>query len=310
MKQPIILSIIPSSPDLSKSLTEDLTGILPNFFKEKNLHLDLREPIFNGTQYDTMKAMLECDVVVFDASVEWGETSGYDSNYKAATANPISDDHILVVSRTKLPINFVPMRCNIPILGEEEKIEINGVRQSKYHYTNQEIIKWLRDVNDFLRRLVFRQMKKMQRKMIAPGSKMGGIFKELTYKSFIQSINSHVYDPSFTENRVVSCPNCRGKGIAIEDFRNEKFIKDFIKTNSDDPDEMRAINERGFYCTSEQELEEIVSSGKWSCPKCNKTFDVVYRENNNQYRWWPMRMGQRTGPDGVIIEKMPVYEIL
>ncbi|NOU17727.1 MAG: hypothetical protein HOO91_09235 [Bacteroidales bacterium] len=42
----------------------------------------------------------------------------------------------------------------------------------------------------------------------------------------------------------------------------------------------------------------------------NKTFSVVYRENNNQYRWWPVRMGQRTGPNGVIIEKIPVYEIL
>ncbi|NVO12014.1 MAG: hypothetical protein HXX16_18800 [Bacteroidales bacterium] len=541
MNQTITLSFIASSSDLGKDLAEKLNEFLPLFFKKKNFKLNLQPFIFNGNQYDMMKAMLECDVVIFDASVEWNEISGYDSNYEAATTNPTTDDRILVVSRTKLPINFVPMHCNIPILGEEEKIEVNGVRQSKYHYTNDEIVKWvekeltimiaderipkkpemkldvppfdqlstignklttqieknsldsleymkmknkgkrgafisyrtryfkeklggtdvmdlvqiirekhdnpdypvliygdgdisheflteqrsweivgfmdrrireveevwifksyvkngvdpstvsnyfdswwtqgeilalmyikagsphdlpkkiflfdpytrqieeksadfipnlsdelhqeiaryyanadalesgnenmgymrmLRSVGGILRRLAFYQMKRMQHKIFSDDSEIGKVLKENTYKNFIQSINSHVYDVSFTESRIVSCPNCRRKGVSIEDFKNEDFVKDFIKTNSEVPIEILDINARGFYSITGEKLEKIITNGKWSCPRCNKTFSVVYRENNNQYRWWPLRVGQRTGPDGVIIEKIPVYEIL
>lgn len=541
MNQQLTVNILAHSSEESKSLVKGLITLLPSFFREKGFDLSLREPITNGTQFDMLKALLESDVVIFDASVEGDEISGYDSNYEAATANPISDDRILVVSRTKLPINFVPMRTNIPILGEEEKIVLNGVLQSKYRYTNEEIISWvkkeltemiaearipkkpemkfevppfdqlstignkltsyieknsmdsleymknknkgkrgafisyrtryfneklggtnvmdlvkiikekhnnpeypvlvyadgdisheflteqrsweivsfvdrrireveevwifnsyaregvdpsfvsnyldswwtqgeilalmyikagspqdlpkklflfdpytlqaeekgadfipvlsdelhleiaryyanadaleqgnenmgnmriLRNVGGILRRLAYNQMKKMQKKMFAADSEMGKVFKEITYDSYIQSINSHVYDLSFTENRVVSCPNCRRNGVTIDDFKKESFINDFIKTNSDDPEEMKSINDRGFYCTTDDELDEIVKSGKWVCPKCGKSFSVVYRPNNNQYRWWLIRMGQRIGPNGVIIEKMPVYEIL
>lgn len=535
------LTILAHSSEESESLVNGLITLLPSFFKEKGFNLDLCEPIINGNQYDMMKAVLESDVVIFDASIERDNVSGYDSNFEAATANPISDDRILVVSRTKLPINFVPMRSNIPILGEEEKIEVNGVVQSKYSYTNEEIIEWvkkeltemiaegripkktemklevppfdqlstvgnkltsyieknsqdsldymkeknrgkrgafisyrtryfneklgganvmdlsqiikekhnnpdypvlvyadgdisheflteqrsweivsfvdrrireveemwifnsyarenvnplnvsnyldswwtqgeilalmyikagspqdlpkkiflfdpysrqieekgadfipdlsdelhqeiaryysnsdalssgiegmenmrtLRNVNGILRRLAFSQMKRMQRKMFATDSETGKVFKEITYKSYIRSINSHVYDLSFTENRVVSCPKCRHNGVTIDDLKRENFIKNFIKIQSDNHEEMITINDRGFYSITEDELDEIVESGKWVCPKCKTVFSVVYRENNNQYRWWPIRMGQRTGPNGVIIEKIPVYEIL
>jgi hypothetical protein len=540
MDRQLTITILAHTFEESKSLVNGLTTLLPSFFREKGFNLDLREPIFNGNQFDMLKAVLESDVVIFDASVEWDEAKGYDSNYEAATANPTTDDRILVVSRTKLPINFVPMRSNIPILGEEEKIEVNGVCQSKYNYTNEEIIEWvkkeltemivegripkkpdmkldvppfyqlstignklttyieknsqdsldymkmkikgkrgafisyrtryfneklggtnvmdlvqiikekhnnpdysvlvyadgdisheflteqrsweivsfvdrrmreveevwifnsyaregidpstvsnyldswwtqgemlalmyikagspqdlpkkiylfdpytrqveekgadfipdlsdelhqdiaryyansdaleqgnenmgnmrmLRNIGAILRRIAYYQMKRVQRKMFTAESEIGKVFKEITYESFIQSINSHVYDISFTENRVVSCPSCRRNGITIDDFKKDSFIKEFIKTNSDDAEEIKTINDRGFYFTTEDELDEIIQSGKWVCPKCNKTFSVFYRENNNQYRWWPIRMGQRTGPNGVIIEKMPVYEI-
>ncbi len=537
----VIISLFASTSVLSCELEKRLRENLYPFFSSKNFDLDVRPSILNGNQFDMMKAVLESDVVIFDASVEWNEVFGYDSNYEAATANPTTDDRILVVSRTKLPINFVPMRSNIPILGEEEKIEVNGVVQSKYSYTNEEIIDWvekqltemikeeripkkpemklevpsfdqlstvgnklttyieknsqdsldymkkknrkkrgafisyrtryfneklgstsvmdlrqiikekhnnpnypvlvyadgdisheflteqrsweivsfvdrrireveevwifnsyackgvdpstvsnyldswwtqgeilalmyikagspqdlpkkiylfdpytrqveekkadfipdlsdelhqeiaryyansdaleqgnenmknmrrLRYVGDFIRRLVFNQMKEFQNKMYSEGSPIGEVMKGTTYENFIQSIFSHVYDKSFTKNRIVSCPKCRHNGVTIDDFKKEGFIKDFIKTQSDNRKEMLAINKRGFYRTTEKEMGKIKKDWKWVCPKCGKSFDVIYRESNNQYRWWPIRVGQRTGPNGVIIEKMPVYEIL
>jgi len=524
------ISIIASQSEQGRSLANMLITLLPLFFIEKGFSVHIEEPVFNGVQYDMLKATLECDLVIFDASIEWNEKMGFDSNYFVATANPISDDRILVVSRTKLPINYVPMRSNIPILGEEHKEkDEHGVLRSKYHYTNDEIIKWvtktldemilekripkdpsakitvppfeqlstianqltftieknsfdsldymkakargkrgafvsyrsrycyekingwdvyklseyikekhkdnnfpvlyyadgdiskefmteqrrweivsfvdrrlrevkevwifntvdyldswwtqgeilalmyikaaspnelpekivlfdpntgkieekgtdfipylsdelvleisryyansdaitsgnegmgnmrmLRNVNGILRRLAYFQMKKIQKKMYSPESELAKVMDSISYESYVESINSHVYDLSFTENRVAACPNCQRKNICIDNFKEESFIRDFIKTNSDDLNEHITINKRGFFDITETMFEDILNKQEWKCPKCNTPFSVQHEPENNQYRWWAIRMGQETGPKGVVIERITVYEI-
>jgi hypothetical protein len=59
----------------------------------------------NATQTDFVKACVQQDVVVFDGSIE-----GSVHNYAIASAQPMAMEHVLVVSRTYLPINFDPMR--------------------------------------------------------------------------------------------------------------------------------------------------------------------------------------------------------
>lgn len=536
-KQEITISILFSETTASRYLIEQIKKLISNL--PNNKLFSIINVVVNGSQYDMLKATIESDLVIFDASVEWDENKGYDSNYFAATANPISDDRILVVSRTKLPINFVPMRTNVPMLGEEIKVrDKKGIIRSKNTYTNEEIIDWLlstinemiqegripkkadmkikvppfeqlstisselpvliernsmdsldymqskskskrgafisyrsrychekingwdvyelekyikknhnsekypvlyypdgdiskefmteqrrweivsfvdrrlreveevwifnsysitensnvsnyldswwtqgeilalmyikagspkdfpkriylfdpytgnieekgsdfipemndqlhqeiaryysnsdsltsgneglgnmrmlRNTNGLLRRLAYHEMKKIQKKMYPKGTEMYEVMESITYDSYVESLNSHVYDLSFTENRIATCPTCQQKNTTITHFKDPYFIKNFIKTNSDSLQDKKEIGERGFFSVAETEFEKIVQTGMWRCPRCNKSFTIEYKPENNQYRWWPIRMGKRTGPNDVLIEKIPVYEI-
>ncbi|MDQ3919723.1 MAG: hypothetical protein M3348_14745 [Acidobacteriota bacterium] len=85
------------------------------------------EAVEGATQADVNRSCLEDDLVIFDASVEEGH------NYAAATAQPMTMDQVLVVSRTYLPLNF------------------HGLREggapdfpARTRQSNEEILKWLR----------------------------------------------------------------------------------------------------------------------------------------------------------------------
>jgi len=56
-------------------------------------------------------------------------------------------DNVVVVSRTVLPINFIPNESNVPPIGEEKQIvDRSGLITSKKTYSNEEICSWLTDV--------------------------------------------------------------------------------------------------------------------------------------------------------------------
>lgn len=69
--------------------------------REYELAVELAE---GGTQVELNRSCLNDDLVIFDASIEDGH------NYGAATAQPMAMDHVLVVSRTYLPLNFYGLR--------------------------------------------------------------------------------------------------------------------------------------------------------------------------------------------------------
>lgn len=121
--------------ELSDLIQETLPEILGNRGFDVSIHV-----IFDGQQYDMMKSMMENDIVLFDASLESEDGFPLGANYAAATANIISNDNILVVSRTVLPLNFIPCRTNIPEIGKEEIMEDGRLKQA---YTNTEILSWL-----------------------------------------------------------------------------------------------------------------------------------------------------------------------
>jgi len=79
-----------------------------------------------GTQLEVHKSCISDDLVIFDASIEDGH------NYAAATAQPMTMDHVLVVSRTYLPLNFYGLRGS-------------GAPEFPHRTTqsNEEIIEWL-----------------------------------------------------------------------------------------------------------------------------------------------------------------------
>ena len=103
-------------------------------------------PVFHSIkrcalEIDFFKAQLECDLVIFDGSLEEDGLKLGD-NYSCVGHAPYLLDNVIVVSRTVLPINYIPNETNVPPIGEEEQIEEN---LPKKNYTNIEICSWLTD---------------------------------------------------------------------------------------------------------------------------------------------------------------------
>src|SRR6185503_9536709 len=74
---------------------------LESISREFDLNVQFVE---GGTQLEVNKSCINDDLVIFDASIEDGH------NYAAATAQPMTMDHVLVVGRTHLPLNFYGLR--------------------------------------------------------------------------------------------------------------------------------------------------------------------------------------------------------
>lgn len=83
----------------------------------------------NAAPQQFLKACMYDDLVIFDASVE--DEKG--ENYFAATENLKSMKHVLVVSRTYLPVNF-------------GGIISGGYPLYPNQFTNSQIINWLKDI--------------------------------------------------------------------------------------------------------------------------------------------------------------------
>lgn len=94
-------------------------------------------------EYEFHKAVLYSDVVIFDGSLE-EDGIALGENYACIPHAPYLMDNVIVVSRTELPINFIPnaYQTNVVPIGEETKEERE--RNPQKHYTNEEIIEWLK----------------------------------------------------------------------------------------------------------------------------------------------------------------------
>jgi hypothetical protein len=91
----------------------------------------------NPTQSEFLRYCISQDLVIVDATVEAGGLH----NYAAFTAQPLSLDHILVVSRTYLPQNFYGMREG-------------GAPIYPHSRTNRDIIDWLKlELTDLMNQL-------------------------------------------------------------------------------------------------------------------------------------------------------------
>lgn len=155
----------------------------------------------------------------------------------------------------------------------------------------------IRKMNFFKKRLNYWFIKLLSKKVLPTSS--SGTNEIGNYNSFMESVNSHVYDKSFVENRIVMLP--KYTELTIDDFKKSHFIKQFILINSerDDKQHKEEIENRGYISIPPEQMGDIdkVHNFKWG-NVCKK----VQRINYNQYYWWPIRNGKRTGPNEVIIE--------
>ena len=97
--------------------------------------------LFDQTEYKMMPAITACldfYVVIFDASIESEQSDML--QYRAAIELMKFLDHVLIVSRTTLPVNFAGMRKG----GAPEMIK-SGTSEYKTSMTNCEILEWIMD---------------------------------------------------------------------------------------------------------------------------------------------------------------------
>jgi hypothetical protein len=124
---------------------ERANSVTDNRFKDLSLR-----PVFNITRHfaidlEFFKAQLEDDIVIFDGSLE-DEGLKLGDNYSCVGHAPYLMDNVVVVSRTVLPINYIPNESNVPPIGEEKSIiDRSGRITSKKSYSNEEICSWLTD---------------------------------------------------------------------------------------------------------------------------------------------------------------------
>jgi hypothetical protein len=175
------------------------------------------------------------DVVVFDATIEEDDQH----NYPTAGGSPMVMDHILVVSRTYLPVNFNGLRN-----GGAPSYP-NPFSRSDGTYSNADIIKWLREqIEDLLPSLPrLRREKGLIGRLWAMG------------KSLDQNLTK-----SRSQSKIFI--SCRSSGISrlqeddhtIEEMKNEKI-------SSDDID----LREASKVVTKLKSLkEDIENGGKYS----------------------------------------------
>lgn len=121
MNPKISIALFPTRSSAGIELQNAFCTLAQNQF---NLQVDVYP---NATQRDFLLAVFNYDLMVVDATIE---ADYRDSNYDIFTENPKTMEHVLIVSRSYLPINF---------FGFEE----SGVPIYHHSKTNADILQWL-----------------------------------------------------------------------------------------------------------------------------------------------------------------------
>ena len=157
-------------------------------------------------------------------------------------------------------------------------------------YEGVENMRMLKNLPRLLQWGVFKAQKNMMKSLLPRDSELSGVNEEITFDRFIESINSHVYEEQFWEDYIVACPRCAREVEFSSQFDFESFL--FSK-------------DEGHHRVSRAELKEILETRKWEC-HCGGVLEVQ-QEEKDRFIWWPVRMGRTTGPNGVFVERIPVY---
>ncbi len=195
----------------------------------------------------------------------------------------------------------------IPDLSEIDFKELSRYfSNSSGTFESMRTMRKIRKMNFLKKRLNYWLIKQLSKKFL-PTNSSGGTDEIGNYNSFMESVNSHVYDISFVENRIVMLP--KYAELTIDSFKKSHFIKQFILINSerDDKQHKEEIENRGYISIPPEQMSNIDKAHdfKWG-NICKK----VQRINYNQYHWWPIRSGKRTGPNKVIIEPIRNWEFV
>jgi hypothetical protein len=219
---------------------------------------------------------------------------------------PLCMDHFLVVSRTRLPINFQPFHEG----GSPDTW--GDVLTRPFSLSNQELILWIKKQYEQIRLqqkiknlpvavqwLNFQGAKLFQRilgtvtgySLISLMSKQE--LQRANFKDYQGLLKSRPFSDKFWNDRIVTCPNCTSQNKTNKNFNFQDFL---------------LHRQHGQFRISSEDLNPILMSGKWSCNQCGFEFQII-QEPHPQFRWWSIRWNRPTGPNDVFIEQIPIYSL-
>ena len=161
----------------------------------------------------------------------------------------------------------------------------------------------------FIRKVLY----KFTVKFVFPQIDFGGL-NDMTFDDFEESVFSHVYDKSFTQNRLLECDICGQKGKSMEDvLKDDSFIWNFLNINNYYyQNGLHNVKERAeIIQLTEKELINCRQENGDYLIQCNNGHKFVIRKSEDKfYLYWTPRRGKRTGPNNCVIETVDLYELV
>lgn len=113
-----------------------------------NSELELHIIYPHDVEYNTIYFHIyqnKSDIVIFDASIETAEHNLLGDNYKCVSHAPYMNLNVFVVSRTVLPLNFIPHTTNVLPFGENFHIDNKGKLTPITSYDNESIVEFIKE---------------------------------------------------------------------------------------------------------------------------------------------------------------------
>lgn len=149
----------------------------------------------------------------------------------------------------------------------------------------------------FVRWIYFQLLKRFVWPQIMPSEEI----KNFKFKYYNESIESHVYDPEFMNNRIYVDKSKEERGVTRKEiFSDINLIWNFLNVNKS-------------YKVSDYPGSNVIKEDNIS--KINDAIQKIddkktVKQNEHFYIFWTPRMGKRTGENNCIIETVPLYEIV
>lgn len=161
----------------------------------------------------------------------------------------------------------------------------------------------------FARRILYNLLEKY----VWPQIGKNGEFDGMTFEYFEESIHSHVYDKSFTENRILVCPKCTTQGKTICDIlSNKNFVWEFLNINNYySSNNLHDVEDNSnVVIVPESRLKRYLQNDGSYLIQCKHGHKITIRKSDDVfYLYWTPRRGRYTGPNKCVIETVDLYYV-
>ena len=152
----------------------------------------------------------------------------------------------------------------------------------------------------------------LMRKFVWPNIMKQGDFKNYPFKYYKDSVDCHVYDIGFVNDRILECSSCKVKGRKLEDIINDNsFVWRFLNVNGCYTNKYNVPAPKGVVKINDEELQRYAQKDNSYLLECQGHHKICVKKSEDCfYIFWTPRNGKATGPENCVIEKVDLYEVV